>query len=1061
MHADILKLPLTDEHYQLLLQQWDGHDLRTQPESQTSLPMQFHSEEPLLPLFPEHLVHAERQRRKDKRDKEKREKAEKKQEEQDASLVKVTGQLPELRKLKNIHRNKRGYGNLTQAIDVLIQSGKLSQAFELTNKLVKSGYRDGYLSEIMLAAIKARQPEIVKKCSSLFRDKDQQKIIKAFSKAYKNNKIAAACRLLGSTNSSDYALLIERCVAEELDANTLTKQHIQQLIDAGFFCLYMDDVVRYIGGKFEIDLDELNDSKNEVPPREYDSDEQEYFENIAPIKLRVVKCMLALYLTKSGFLKKIKALKEKNPANFGEAVLTVLLDVDLELAMRFTNIWLDEKDQWYTRRNEESLKKILKRKFKKLSPTVEHYRIIGLLEHEGFYSTLVYAMDHNEDSEYGDPADISEKLSVLHIDHEDYLCMRILEREHLLLFNAIPCEYIRTKRLFSYLMATFRGQGFAEAKRCCELMESEMQGYWLKTVAYIEQADFDGLIHYLIDRARQQSQASANSSMDNHVHEEQYRELMHYAASQWIPQHDMTQLYEKLLMLLQQWHVINEPRVQHNRECERTDNNEKYQLESIVSKVYRYIVAALYQVWSKLLEERQQDELLVDGISRMLAYLMPEICNWYTGLHITSTLKTIMKRLQEKHQYSYLLNAAKLHIQLSNEFSPYDYEPICDSFIADEQIDLLVDFIRYVAETQKQAYWVNSMWLKVCTFHFKIGSHAEAMKVIGDNEELLSNNCRAPIKEWVQQLLQAAQGHLVIVILSKQKNYFGEENYVEMVEAAIKAIEFVTAKQILKQYVTTPGTVVRLEKAIQQAYLTRLDTLITKERRRVLEVVFNKYTRYKQLLSSEHVNEQKKKQAQELQNEMILSLRQILDKSFLFFYEKKFGPQPVIKGKPLGIYFPVVPDLQGKSIDIKLNIYYNKFLKIPQFVAQYPELTDFIKFIQPQVNPDYLWLDQLYKLANLEKHDKVYVPLKPTVDGNAIDMIDFLFKALNGVTQILIKLFNNQFTMDQLNELVFLDYVMHATNDVSQYTQTLALTGLSQPQVHHADPHYMQIQVSP
>ena len=151
-------------------------------------------------------------------------------------------------------------------------------------------------------------------------------------------------------------------------------------------------------------------------------------------------------------------------------------------------------------------------------------------------------------------------------------------------------------------------------------------------------------------------------------------------------------------------------------------------------------------------------------------------------------------------------------------------------------------------------------------------------------------------------------------------------------------------------------------------------------------------------------------------NQLIKFARETLDKAFVKIFDQQNPPGSTRKN----LYFPVVsdqnpnPNQPGQNWNVHLTQHLGK--KWPQLAMQCPDLYNYLFAIQPLGDSNYLWLAQLYKWANIDKHDSD-LPEKPEFKGNKINMVDYLPTMIAGIEKILLKLFNQQLTAQQLDEL--------------------------------------------
>lgn len=234
-----------------------------------------------------------------------------------------------------------------------------------------------------------------------------------------------------------------------------------------------------------------------------------------------------------------------------------------------------------------------------------------------------------------------------------------------------------------------------------------------------------------------------------------------------------------------------------------------------------------------------------------------------------------------------------------------------------------------------------------------------------------------------------------------------EHDFIPIIEHFCKVGAVCSAAQYLDR-IQTPGTKVRLQTMIQKKYLERLSGWVDDdEKTEILKKIFAKFIKFKTKVK----NDESQISANHLKNEIIVELRHILDKAFKSFCEQNYGIRPDSKR----FYFPLVYQDDLRNISIKNALC--KKLKCPNFDRDFPALFDFLFTIQPVHNSNFLWLYQLFDLANDEKHGSKHVPLDLSSHGVELTAEEFLTKAIDGVVQCLIKLKNHNYSPDLLSRL--------------------------------------------
>jgi hypothetical protein len=152
-------------------------------------------------------------------------------------------------------------------------------------------------------------------------------------------------------------------------------------------------------------------------------------------------------------------------------------------------------------------------------------------------------------------------------------------------------------------------------------------------------------------------------------------------------------------------------------------------------------------------------------------------------------------------------------------------------------------------------------------------------------------------------------------------------------------------------------------------------------------------------------------------NMVIVELRSILDKAFLDFYTKNYKKPIAHAGKRTDIYFPVVPRNEWDCAERGLDDYFSR-KKSKGFKKQCAIFYNFLLKIQPISNPQYTWLEDLYYLANRQKHGED-LELVPCIGDRLIVMNQFFPKVFDGLIYILLKMSHLSVTDRNLSQYQF------------------------------------------
>lgn len=109
-----------------------------------------------------------------------------------------------------------------------------------------------------------------------------------------------------------------------------------------------------------------------------------------------------------------------------------------------------------------------------------------------------------------------------------------------------------------------------------------------------------------------------------------------------------------------------------------------------------------------------------------------------------------------------------------------------------------------------------------------------------------------------------------------------------------------------------------------------------------------------------------------------------------------------------------MPRDQNCSAEKGLSNYFRK-INSANFKDTCPDLYQFLLAVQPIVNDQYIWLEQLYDLANQQKHEEDLAST-PSTNGLQIEMREFFPQVFAGLISILLKLSFPKASEDTLKE---------------------------------------------
>lgn len=130
-------------------------------------------------------------------------------------------------------------------------------------------------------------------------------------------------------------------------------------------------------------------------------------------------------------------------------------------------------------------------------------------------------------------------------------------------------------------------------------------------------------------------------------------------------------------------------------------------------------------------------------------------------------------------------------------------------------------------------------------------------------------------------------------------------------------------------------------------------------------------------------------------NAMLAALYNQLNKAFMSFYKQHFGEVPDHGHNKKNISFPMVPRLDGASIEDKLLSFY-RWLEMEDFPVRFPQLHQCVLDSQPLTHPEFEWLAKLRHLAGVDRHEDRDINALP--DG-------FVVRAISGITELIVKVY--------------------------------------------------------
>jgi hypothetical protein len=448
-----------------------------------------------------------------------------------------------------------------------------------------------------------------------------------------------------------------------------------------------------------------------------------------------------------------------------------------------------------------------------------------------------------------------------------------------------------------------------------------------------------------------------------------------------------------------------------------------------------FIFKTVYSYWGELLSAAEDCDILFTGLNQLkfdgsstLAF----------EVHHLTPLKIMFYELFKNKKFleanrvvsEYYKHEPKGHFEL------YDY---LKELLNAQQFSTTRQLIEIVAPYNFS--WAKQATMELCAKYLEVGLPTEVENILLDVKQD-DNSCQQ-FSQLFLRLLEISLTENTWDLLQKFKRTI--YNPAEVITRILKhhnEISNILAVNYLENATTTPSEKVRLMTMLSEHYLQHLENLIGTDRLQALLFVYKKLRHFLSLLAKGQDIE-----AGQLKNDILVPLRHELDKAFIAFYRQHYGEPPIDSrnGKRITVYFPVVPELRGYSIEHQLAYYTTRFLKLPNLENDHPELFNYLAAIQPLNAPDgYLWLRQLYDLSNTEKHDHS-LPLTPQHQGKDIEMRVFLPLILDGVTEIILKLACPNKSRKRLASLNFSRYVNSITHQRLQLTLFFSGTTKSLP----------------
>jgi hypothetical protein len=557
-------------------------------------------------------------------------------------------------------------------------------------------------------------------------------------------------------------------------------------------------------------------------------------------------------------------------------------------------------------------------------------------------------------------------------------------RENLEIIVAIPDPEQRSQFLIETIVLAICQGDFQFAESVATHLDKKNKTVWLEIITHAKLNNCVELLDIL----------AAETIKDDR--------LFKWVSDRWVKKvKSLNIIFDYLLKLLRQLALLK-------------NNQPKEGFEAVMSHLvkisfYEALFYHLFDAWYQSLKRILAYSELVAG----MATLLPEAKKVTISHQLLAPLREATDWLIENN-LSDAFAAIKLLIDYETSFPDYFLSQVIDKLLKQNALKTACAVME-LAGSKQISYWHECTALKIAERYLQQGDHATVVRLLKPYRS--SYSARSKITDWVVTIINNGKLEDAKLLIDELLPEIQERDCEKIINALIIKKYVIPASSLMPK-IKTASLQLRLKQDLQQAYLLNLEQWIGPECARSLCDAHKKLVEFLQLVK----NPEQLEKANRLKNEIIVELRSLLDKSFLSFYRKNYGEPPMHRDNILNVFFPVIPKLKGKTVQERLQDYFTHKLKIPTFANKFPALFAYILSIQPLHNPNYLWLSQLYALANLQKHDK-NIPLEPTIEGKKINMVEYLPKLLVGINELLLKLFHPTCDNRLVADLCFTNFV--------------------------------------
>lgn len=685
---------------------------------------------------------------------------------------------------------------------------------------------------------------------------------------------------------------------------------------------------------------------------------------VTQIKENVSTAIVRLYPTEQQCLAYLQQLHVLARSDSEHYVLNALLASNyLKTAVTFLNLC---SGATHDKRMPESLKGHVEEYLKSRPPTKEILDILLLLNDGDFLDDLIRLLFR----------ELYSNLTAEYID----------------LVVAIPRQNIRAGYLVdSISISISRGQP-ALARRAAAYLDDAARAAWLGFIAAIE--------------SRHPVQLLSESSLTLMATSSIYSfYILQHVIKIIAEQVSVEQMFEHLLKYKAR--LISCAKAKESK----PSLDELYKISNEETRLTALFNCLLNQ-WYQTLECTDDYEQALVGIELLLKDLVK-----IARESMYQKLEALAISCATKGYYQVCFDAVDLLLAAKARATRIDYvlEKVFENFLKRNALKVAWQLLELLRGKISE-YCLERMILSLCEQYFSKQQYDVVIQLLKLCQGTSSLSLREKVTAWIVALLEQGDIDMAWKFINAINEVLNEEANVKIaVKMLAKGYVYSASKRL--DLIQTPSLYLSLQDKLKAAYLEKLQSLMGAERVDKLCYLAKRFGQYLQCRRAG-----KHSDANPMKDEIILELRGQLDKVFLAFYKDNFGEKPVRKGKEINIYFPVVPDTVGKPALVGLQDYL-AYIEANDLDLRFSNLHAYLKHIQPLKNSDYQWLACLCRLANIHKHEND-LPLAPLYAGNKINMDRFIIQAIDGVTEILIKLFNHKLTLEQLASFQFSRYLL-------------------------------------